>query len=134
MIMRSLGQMRQSNRCGSVRNDEILNLHLGSGVVPGLSVPCLLQDTSYIHWLQDLAKRAIIDKILKDRDYEIATNRKYDGHQRGLESMVYKFFDKNIGSWASVNEELAEKLNKPVIKKFKRESIPGLKIIFGQQI
>ena len=26
-----LVQMRQSNKCGSVRNDEILNLHLGSG-------------------------------------------------------------------------------------------------------
>ena len=28
-----LVQMRQSNKCGSVRNDEIFNLHLGSGVV-----------------------------------------------------------------------------------------------------
>ena len=26
-----LVQMRQSNKCGSVRNDEIFNLHLGSG-------------------------------------------------------------------------------------------------------
>ena len=24
-------QMRQSNKCGSVRNDDIFNLHLGSG-------------------------------------------------------------------------------------------------------
>ena len=29
-----LVQMRQSNKCGSVRNDETLNLHLGSGVGP----------------------------------------------------------------------------------------------------
>ena len=29
-----LVQMRQSNKCGSVRNDEIFNLHLGSGVDP----------------------------------------------------------------------------------------------------
>ena len=27
-------QMKQSNKCGSVRNDEILNLHLGSGEGP----------------------------------------------------------------------------------------------------
>ena len=27
-------QMRQSKKCGSVRNDEILNLHLGSGADP----------------------------------------------------------------------------------------------------
>ena len=26
-----LVQMRQSNKCGSARNDEIFNLHLGSG-------------------------------------------------------------------------------------------------------
>ena len=26
-----LVQMRQSNKCGSVKNDEIFNLHLGSG-------------------------------------------------------------------------------------------------------
>ena len=30
--MEFLVQMRQSNKCGSARNDEILNLHLGSGV------------------------------------------------------------------------------------------------------
>ena len=29
-----LVQMRQSNKSGSVRNDEIFNLHLGSGVGP----------------------------------------------------------------------------------------------------
>ena len=31
-----LVQMRQSNKCGSVRNDEIFNLHLGSGASPFL--------------------------------------------------------------------------------------------------
>ena len=29
-----LVQMRQSNKCGSVRNDEIFNLHLESGAGP----------------------------------------------------------------------------------------------------
>ena len=29
-----LVQMTQSNKCGSVRNDEIFNLHLGSGAGP----------------------------------------------------------------------------------------------------
>ena len=42
--------MRQSNKCGSVRNDEIFNLHLGSGVGPWVSIPCLMQDTSHIYW------------------------------------------------------------------------------------
>ena len=29
-----LVQMRQSDKCGSVRNDDIFNLHLGSGAGP----------------------------------------------------------------------------------------------------
>ena len=33
--------------------------------------------------------------------------------------MFYKFFDKKTGSRMSVNEQLAEELHKPVIKKFK---------------
>ena len=40
MIMVFLTQMRQSNGCGSVTNDEISNLHLGSGVGPWVSIPC----------------------------------------------------------------------------------------------
>ena len=31
---RYMVQMRQSNECGSVRNDEIINLHLRSGAGP----------------------------------------------------------------------------------------------------
>ena len=37
--------------------------------------------------------------------------------------MVYKFFDKKTGSGISVNEQLAEELHKPVIKKFKRRKV-----------
>ena len=40
---------------------------------------------------KDLAKNTILDKILKDRTYEIARNLKYDGYQRRLPSIVYKF-------------------------------------------
>ena len=35
--------------------------------------------------------------------------------------MVYRFFDKKAGSGINVNEQLAEELQKPVIKKFKRK-------------
>ena len=37
--------------------------------------------------------------------------------------MVYKFFDKKTGSGISVNEQIAEELLKPVIKKFKRRKV-----------
>ena len=46
---------------------------------------------------KDLAKRTILDKILKDRAYEIATDSNYYEYQRALVSMVYKFFEKNAG-------------------------------------
>ena len=40
-------------------------------------------------------KRTQSDKILKDKAFKIATDPKYDGYQRGLTSMVYKFLIKN---------------------------------------
>ena len=43
---------------------------------------------------KDLAKRTIADKVLQDKAFKIASDKKYDGYQRGLASMVYKFFDK----------------------------------------
>ena len=55
---------------------------------------------------------------MKDRAFEILRNCNYDGNQRALASMVYKYFYKKTGSGMSVNEQLAEELNKPVIKKF----------------
>ena len=43
---------------------------------------------------KDLARRMASHKILRDKAFDIAKNLKYDGYQRGLASMVYKFFDK----------------------------------------
>ena len=69
---------------------------------------------------------------MKDRAYEIARSHKYDGYQRALATMVYRFFDKKTGLGLSVNEGQAEELHKPVIKKEKESW--GLKTIFRQQI
>ena len=46
--------------------------------------------------IQDLTKRAVADKILRDKAFNIAKDPKYDGYQRGLASMVYKFFDSKV--------------------------------------
>ena len=43
---------------------------------------------------KDLAGRTASDKVLKDKALNFAKNPKYDGYQRGLASLVYKFFDK----------------------------------------
>ena len=70
----------------------------------------------------DLVKKAQSDKVLRDKAFKIASDPKYDGYQRGLASMVYKFFDKKSkGSGITTNEfnyQLANELHKPVIKKF----------------
>ena len=66
---------------------------------------------------------------MRYRAYETALNLKYDWCQRGLASMVYSDFDEKTVSaaivtnkaGASINEDLAQKLLKPVIKKFKRK-------------
>ena len=38
-------------------------------------------------------KRTFADKLLCDKTFNIAKDPKYDGYQRGLASIVYKFFD-----------------------------------------
>ena len=45
---------------------------------------------------KDLNRRTIADKVLRDKAFNIAKNTKYDGYQRGLASIVYKLFDKNM--------------------------------------
>ena len=58
-----------------------------------LDKACFQHDMAYGDF-KDLAKRTFEDKVLRDKAFKIASNQKYDGYQRGLASMVYKFFDK----------------------------------------
>ena len=43
---------------------------------------------------KNLTKRTASDKVLRNKPFNIAKNPKSDECQRGLASMVYKFFDK----------------------------------------
>ena len=43
---------------------------------------------------KDLVRRTQSDKVLRDKAFKIASDTKCGGYQRGLASMVYKFFDK----------------------------------------
>ena len=45
---------------------------------------------------KDLTRRTVSDKILCDKAFNIAENPKYHGYQKGLSSMLYKFFDKKL--------------------------------------
>ena len=58
-----------------------------------LDKACFAHDEAYSD-SKDLTKRTVADKILRNRAFYIAKDPKYDGYQRGLASMVYKFFDK----------------------------------------
>ena len=52
----------------------------------------------------------------------------YDGYQRGLASIVYKYFDKKtsgggIKNEKTSNKELAEELRKPILRKFNKQKV-----------
>ena len=76
---------------------------------------------------KDLKRRAVSDKILRDKVFNIAKNPKYDGYQRGL-------------AVSGVNiplefNELAKELHNQLSENFKKEKfILDLKIIFGMLI
>ena len=94
---------------------------------------CFQHDMAYRDF-KDLKKRIAAD-VLRDKAFNIAKNPKYDGYQKGLASMVYKFFDKKTkGSGVTLanksaiksihqNEQLAEELHKPIIRKFKKREV-----------
>ena len=110
-----------------------------------LDKACFQHDSAYANH-KDLINRTEADKVLKDKVYNIATNPEYDGYQRGLASMVYKFFDKKSTAEPSSLERsslermgsgfknlknttkssssiLADELHKPIINKFNKRKV-----------
>ena len=114
-----------------------------------LDKACLNHDAAYAKY-KDVENRLISDQKLRNSAYDIASNPKYDGYQRGLASMVYNFFDSKVapldkkamsgkGNAKSTakpnalarsslertenNKILAEELHKPVIKKFNKRKV-----------
>ena len=45
---------------------------------------------------KDLIKRTQSDQVSKDKTFKIGSDPKYDGYQRGLALIVYKFFWKKV--------------------------------------
>ena len=88
---------------------------------------CFQHDIAYAEF-KDLAKRTASYKILNDKAFSITKKPKYHGYQKGLSSMVYKFFDKrskdsSVNYEIKQNEQLAEDLHKPIIRKFKKRRV-----------
>ena len=106
-----------------------------------LDKACFKHDAAYAKY-KDVENRLISDQKLRNSAYDIASNPKYEGYQRGLASMVYKFFDSKVAlldkktmsgkgnakhssleRTKEVNKILAEELHKPVIKKFNKRKL-----------
>ena len=91
-----------------------------------LDKACFIHDAAYSD-SKDLTKRTVADKIFKNKAFDIAKDPKYDGYQRRLASMVYKFFDSKVsGSGAKLipeNEQLANELHKPIIRKLEKRKV-----------
>ena len=90
-----------------------------------LDKACFQHDAAYAD-NKDLLNRTQADKV-----YTIASNPQYDGYQRRLASMVYKFFDSKVyspdrntvGSGVNENIKLANELHKPIIRKFNKRKV-----------
>ena len=105
-----------------------------------LDKSCFQHDSAYADH-KDLINRTKSDKVLRDKAYDIASNPEYDGYQRGLASMVYKFFEKKSTAEPSSLERtgsgfkklknttkpsssiLADELHKPIIRKFNKRKV-----------
>ena len=91
----------------------------------GLDKACFQHEMPFGDF-KDLTRRTASDKLLRDKAFNITENPKCDGYQRGLASMVYKFFDQKstkCGGFKSAikqNEQLAEELHKPIIRRFEK--------------
>ena len=100
----------------------------------GLDKACFQHDMAYGK-RKDLVRRTQSDKVLKDKAFKIANDPKYDGYQRGLASMVYKFLDKKSNGSGNINEpnyQLANELHKPTFRKFKNTKVySSFRTIFG---
>ena len=69
---------------------------------------------------------------MRDKAFKIVSDPKYDGYQRVLASMVYKYFDKKSalrnksggsGVANEANYQLADELHKLIIRKFKKRKV-----------
>ena len=83
---------------------------------------------------KDLERRTASDDVLRDKAFSISKNPKYDGYQRGLASMVYKYFDKKtVGRGVANNNnnnhnnkqniKLAKELHKLIIRELKKRTV-----------
>ena len=95
-----------------------------------LDKACFQHDMTYGDF-ENLARMAALDKDLRDKAFNIASNQIYDQYQGSLASMVYKFFDEKLSEVVDKsvkcsgikneikqNEQLVEEFHKLIITTF----------------
>ena len=105
-----------------------------------LDKACFQHDSAYADH-KDLINKTKSNKVLRDKAYDIASNPEYDGYQRSLASIVYKFFDKKPTAEPSAlartgsgfkklknttkpsSSILANELHKPIIREFNKRKV-----------
>ena len=69
---------------------------------------------------RDLTKRTEPDKVLRDKAFKMVAIR-YNSYERGLASIVYRFFDKNllvvVINLHQFKNWRADELHKPIIRR-----------------
>ena len=106
--------------CGPfIKNKEIIQTFMQPGNTRyvyknDLDKTCFRHDMPYGKY-KDLTQRTESDKVLRDEVFKIASNPKYNGYERVLASMVYKFFDKkskDSGMKSMSKQQLPDELYK----------------------
>ena len=92
-----------------------------------LNKACFQHYMAYSRY-KDLQRRTQSDKVLKYKAFSITNNQLYNGFERSLTSMVYEFFSKKsegrrIKNKIKQNQQLANKLHKPIITKVKKRRV-----------
>ena len=110
--------------CGMLLDNKIINMN-------NIINKFLLAGDKFMSEMH-LRQPQFVYSALRNSAYDIASNPKYDGYQRSLASMVYKFLDSKVaplgkktmsGKGIKNNKILAEELHKPVIKKFNKRKV-----------
>ena len=70
-----------------------------------------------------LKKKTYSDKVLKDKAFKNASDPKYNGYERGLASLVYTFFNQKAKGSGVLNQQLANELHKPIIRKSRKRKM-----------
>ena len=93
-----------------------------------LDKTCFQHDMVYGRY-KSLVKKIESDKFLRGDGFKIASDPRHDGYERGLASIVYKLFDKISAGKGAIkiksipSQQLADKLHKPIIRKFRMRKV-----------